>query len=63
MVAVAFVIPTVDQAGLSIAHTQWDRICKPIGVALAIFSDVESARPWLCQQIQSAREARGCGGR
>jgi len=54
MVAVAFVIQTIDQTGLSIAHAQWDRIYRPIDVPFAVFSDVESARPWLQQQIQSA---------
>jgi hypothetical protein len=63
MVAVAFVIPTADQGGLSIAHAQWDRIYEPIGVALAIFSDAEGARPWLREQIISAREERGRAGR
>jgi hypothetical protein len=62
MVAVAFVIPTADHGGLSIAKAQWDRIYRPIGVPHAIFSDVESARPWLREQIQSAREKRGSAG-
>lgn len=59
MVAVAFVIPNADQGGLSIAIAQWHRIYDPIGVPLAIFSDVETARPWLRDQIESARKKRG----
>ena len=58
MVAVAFVIPNVDHGGLSIADTQWRRIYEPIGVPLAIFSDVEAARPWLRRQIDLARKER-----
>jgi hypothetical protein len=56
MVAVAFVIPTIDQLGLSIASAQWDRIYRPIGVVLSIFSDVDVARTWLREQIQSAKD-------
>src|SRR5262249_19542455 len=52
MIAVAFVIPDVDQAGLSIAKAQWNRIYHPIGVVLQIFVDAESARPWLHEQIR-----------
>jgi len=62
MVAVAFVVPSGDQGGLSIARAQWNRIYTLIGVALAMFSDVESARLWLHQQIQTAREMRGRAG-
>ena len=62
MVAVAFVVPTVDRGGLSIARAQWNRIYTLVGVALAIFSDVESAHLWLRRQIQSAREERGRAG-
>jgi hypothetical protein len=61
MVAVAFVIPKVDQGGLSIASAQWDRIYKPIGVTLSIFSDVDTARTWLLEQIQSVREKQSHG--
>ena len=57
MVAVAFVIPNVD-GGLPIADAQWHRIYEPIGVTFAIFSDVETARPWLREQIESARKKR-----
>jgi hypothetical protein len=56
MVAVAFVIQTIDPTGLSIAHAQWERIYRPIDVPFAIFSDLESARPWLLDQIRRARE-------
>src|SRR5690349_23492536 len=56
MVAVAFVIKTIDQPGLKIAHAQWERIYRPIDVPFEIFTDVESARPWLRQQIQSAEK-------
>ena len=56
MVAVAFVIPERDQAGLSIARAQWDRIYGPIDVVFSISSDVDSAGAWLRNQIQSARE-------
>jgi hypothetical protein len=59
MVAVAFVIPNIDHGGLSIADAQWHRIYEPIGVPLAIFPDVETARPWLREQIESARKKRG----
>jgi hypothetical protein len=58
MVAVAFVIPNADHGGLSIADAQWHRIYQPIGVTLAIFPDVETARPWLREQIDSARKTR-----
>jgi len=58
MVAVAFVIPNIDSGGLSIADAQWHRIYEPIGVPLAIFSDVETARPWLREQIETARSKR-----
>ena len=58
MVAVAFVIPNLDHAGLSIAAAQWHRIYEPIGVPLAIFPDVETARPWLREQIELARRKR-----
>jgi hypothetical protein len=56
MVAVAFIIAQMDQAGLAIAKAQWDRIYGPIGVSFSFFSDVESADPWLRKQIQQARE-------
>jgi len=58
MVAVAFVIPNIDHGGLSIADAQWHRIYEPIGVTLAIFSEVETARPWLREQIESVRKKR-----
>lgn len=58
MVAVAFVIPNVDHGGLSIANAQWHRIYEPIGVTFAIFCNVETARPWLREQIESARKKR-----
>lgn len=58
MVAVAFVIPNVDHGGLSIADVQWHRIYEPIGVTFAIFSDVDTARPWLREQIELARKKR-----
>lgn len=58
MVAVAFVIPNLDHGGLSIADAQWRRIYESIGVPLAIFSDVKTARPWLREQIDSARKKR-----
>jgi hypothetical protein len=58
MVAVAFIIPNVEHGGLSIADAQWHRIYEPIGVTLAIFSDVETARPWLREQIELARKTR-----
>jgi len=56
MVAVAFVIPNVDHAGMSIAIAQWHRIYDPIAVAFAIFSEVETARPWLRERIEAARK-------
>ena len=59
MVAVAFIIPNTDHGGLSIAIAQWHRIYDPIRVPLAIFSDVETARPWLREQIESARREHG----
>jgi hypothetical protein len=59
MVAVAFIIPNVDHGALSIADVQWHRIYEPIGVSLAIFPDVETARPWLRAQIETARVKRG----
>ena len=59
MMAVAFVIPNVDHGGLSIAAAQWHRIYEPIGVPLAIFADIETARPWLREQIESTRKKRG----
>lgn len=58
MGAVAFVIPNLDHVGLSIAVAQWHRIYDPLGVTFAIFSDVETARPWLREQIESARKKR-----
>jgi hypothetical protein len=63
MVAVAFVIANADSGGLSIADVQWHRIYEPIDVPLAIFSDVESARPWLREQIEFARKKRSAQGR
>ena len=59
MVAVAFIIPNADHGGLSIAMAQWHRIYDPIDVPFAIFSEVETARPWLREQIESARQMRG----
>lgn len=58
MVAVAFVIPNVDHGGLSIADVQWHRIYEPIGVTFAIFSDVDTAHPWLRERIDLARKKR-----
>ena len=58
MVAVAFVIPNLDHGGMSIADAQWRRIYEPIGIPLALFSDVETAHPWLREQIDSARKNR-----
>lgn len=57
MVAVAFVIQTIEHTALAIAHAQWERIYRPIDVPFAIFADVESARPWLLQQIQASQKA------
>lgn len=62
MASVAFVIPAIHRAGLYIACAQWDRIYRSIRVALEIFSSFESARVWLQQQIQSARENHGNSG-
>jgi hypothetical protein len=56
MVAVAFVIPNADHGGMSIAIAQWHRIYDPINVAFAVFSEVETARPWLREKIDSARK-------
>ena len=58
MVAVAFVIANVGAGGLSIAIAQWHRIYDPIGVTFATFSDVATARPWLRERIDSARNKR-----
>lgn len=58
MVAVALVISSVDHEGRAIADAQWHRIYESIGVPLAIFSDEETARPWLRQQIDFAHKAR-----
>ncbi|HZP67741.1 MAG TPA: hypothetical protein VFB32_15670 [Rudaea sp.] len=56
MVAVSFVIPDLHHVGMSIAVAQWHRIYDPIDVPFAVFADVESARPWLREQIESARK-------
>jgi hypothetical protein len=56
MVAVAFVIPDLEHLGLSIAVAQWHRIYDPIDVPFAVFSDVETAGPWLRAQIESSRK-------
>ena len=63
MVAVAFVIQNADRGGLSIALAQWHRIYDPIGVTFKMFGDVESARPWLREQIDSARARRSSESR
>ena len=60
MVAVAFV--TANKQGLSIARGQWDRIYGSIGVAHAFFSNVQSARSWLREQIHCANEIGGRSG-
>jgi hypothetical protein len=52
MVAVAFV--TTDDFGMSISSGQWNRIYDPIGVSHAFFSDIETARLWLREQIDGA---------
>ena len=59
MVAVAFVISHADHGGLSIATAQWHRIYDSIGVPLGIFPDVDTARPWLREQLESARKKSG----
>jgi hypothetical protein len=58
MVAVAFIIPNIDHGGRSIAVAQWQRIYDPIRVPYAVFPDVDSARPWLREQIEAARKQR-----
>jgi hypothetical protein len=58
MVAVSFVIPDLDQTGISIAVAQWHRIYDSIDVPFAVFSNVEDAQPWLRKRIESAREKR-----
>jgi hypothetical protein len=59
MVAVSFVIPDIHHTGLSISVAQWHRIYDPIDVPFAVFSSVETAQPWLREQIESGRKKRG----
>lgn len=55
MVAVAFV--TRKNEGIKIASTQWNRIYDGTGVIFQFFQEVDPARAWLQQQIDSARQA------